>query len=348
MKKYFKIILFILTYLFFASCTKQNSDIPNTPGQGNVDTGTKPPATTPPDTSASGVNTPLPVGINYKVSPTITLNGAHDMVISGLAIQNPQGICIHLQNCYNIIIRNCKLGPSKQTGVEVYKCRNITIDSCYMFNISTGLYAEQSSSIQFKYNSVKNVQGPYPKGAMVQYDNVSGTGNRVLYNRCENISGASNPEDAISMYKSNGTADDPILITGNWIRGGGPSKNGGGIMTGDNGGSYIIANDNILVNPGNYGIGIAGGTNIQILNNKIYSSRTTVSNVGVYIWNQSNSGCSLNTISGNLVNWTSLLGEFNNSWNNGNCGAVTGWATNIWGAAITADILPQQLIPDIK
>jgi len=348
MKKYLKIILFILTYLVIASCTKHNDNNLITPTHGGVDTTPIIPTTTNPDTSTTGINTPLPLGINYTASPPIILNGAHDIIISGLAIQNPQGICIHLQNCYNIIIRNCKLGPSKQTGVELYKCRNITVDSCYMSSISTGLYAEQSSAIQFKYNSVKNVQGPYPKGAMVQYDNVNGAGNRILYNRCENISGASNPEDAISMYMSNGTADEPILIAGNWIRGGGPSKNGGGIMTGDNGGSYIIAKDNILVNPGNYGIGIAGGTNIQILNNKIFSSRTTVSNVGVYIWNQSKSGCSLNTISGNRVNWTSLLGEFNNSWNNGNCGTVTGWATNIWGAALTADILPQQLIPDIK
>ena len=346
MKKYLKIILFILTYLFFASCSKQSDDISN--NQSNVDTGTKTPPIVNPDTSTIGANTPFPTGIKYTTSSPITLNGAHDIVISGLSIQNPQGICIHLQNCYNIIIRNCKLGPSKQTGVELYKCRNITVDSCYMSTISTGLYAELSSSIQFKHNSVKNVQGPYPKGAMVQYANVSGGGNRVLFNRCENISGASNPEDAISMYKSNGTANDPILIAGNWIRGGGPSINGGGIMTGDNGGSYIIAKDNILVNPGNYGMGIAGGTNIQLLNNKIYSSKTAISNVGIYIWNQSNSGCSLNTISGNHVNWTSLLGEINNSWNNGNCGTVTGWATNIWGAVLSPDILPQQLVPDIK
>lgn len=346
MKKYLKIILFILTVCFGVSCAKHNDRISITPGHDNMEDGTKIPVNTNPDTSTTGVNTPLREGLNYTASPPISLNGAHDIIISGLAIQNAQGICIHLQNCYNIIIRNCKLGPAKQTGIEAYQCKNITVDSCYIFSVSTGLYAEQSSSVQFKFNSVKNVQGPYPKGAMVQYNNVSGIGNRVMFNRCENISGASNPEDAISMYKSKGTADDPILIAGNWIRGGGPSKNGGGILLGDNGGAYIIAKNNILVNPGNYGMAIAGGTNMQIINNKIYSSQTEISNVGIYIWNQSNSGCSLNTISGNQVTWTRFTGEANNNWDNGNCGTVAGWDTNIWDAVLNADILPLKIIPN--
>lgn len=336
---YLKISASILIYLLCAGCIKNNSNSPQAANQGSAS-----PAILSPDTTNLGSNTPI-ANVNYKASPSISLDGVHDIVITGLSIQNSQGICIHLQNCYNIIIRKCKLGPALETGVELYNCKNIIVDSCYMANISTGLYAEQSSSIQFNNNSVTNVQGPYPKGAMVQYNNVSGTGNRVLFNRCENITGVSHPEDAISMYMSHGTASDPILINGNWIRGGGPSQNGGGIMLGDQGGSYMVAENNILVNPGNYGMAISGGTNLQIINNKIYSAQTDVSNVGVYIWNQSNNGCSLNTISGNQVNWTRFTGEVNNSWDEGNCGTVTGWDTNIWGANINASIIPQQIIP---
>ncbi|MEO6849987.1 MAG: right-handed parallel beta-helix repeat-containing protein, partial [Mucilaginibacter sp.] len=282
--------------------------------------------------------------VNYKLSLPIILNGAHDMVINGLQIQNLIGACIYLTNCRNITISNCKLGPSPQKGIELYKCTNIIVDSCYIANTATGMYALESSSIQFNDNDVKNIQGPFPGGQMVQFDNVRGAGNRILSNKCENIAGASNPEDVISMYMSNGTAADPILIAGNWIRGGGPSKVGGGIMLGDNGGSYIAANKNILVNPGNYGIAIAGGNNLQITDNQIYSSATTVSNVGIYIWNQSSRGCSLNTISNNQVNWTSLTGETNNNWNSGNCGAVIGWNTNTWGASLNENILPAQII----
>lgn len=297
-------------------------------------------------TTTTVTDTPVTTIINnktYTVSNPIILQNAHDMVINGLEIKNPAGICIFLLNCYNITIKNCNLGPSLMTGVELHNCANIKVDSCVMSSISTGLYALNSSTIQFTNNEVENVQGPFPKGAMVQFDDVSGTGNRVLNNRCENISGQSNPEDVISMYKSNGTKADPIQITGNLIRGGGPSRTGGGIMLGDNGGSYMIAENNILVNPGNYGMAIAGGNNLQIINNTIYSSETSVSNVGIYIWNQSSGGCSLNTISGNQVNWRMFNGQSNNSWDNGNCGAVTGWSSNLWGANLNAGILPVQL-----
>ena len=332
MKRNFKIIIAVVLCVIFAACGKTNNLKPaNTLLVSTL------------DTTGLGSNTLLAVTA-YTVSPPIDLYGVHDTTITGLAIQNSQGICIHLQNCYNIVIKNCRLGPALQTGVELLNCKNIIVDNCYISNVSTGLYAELSSSIQFNNNTVKDVQGPYPKGAMVQYDNVTGTGNKVLFNRCENIAGESHPEDAINMYESHGTSSNPILIFGNWIRGGGPSTTGGGILIGDNGGSYIVAANNILVNPGNYGVAIAGGTDMALINNKVYSAETDVSNVGVYIWNQSSEGCSLNIISGNQVNWTRYTGEINNDYDNGNCGAVSGWSTNIWGANIDASILPQQLI----
>jgi hypothetical protein len=41
-------------------------------------------------------------------------------------------------------------------------------------------------------------------------------------------------------------------------------------MTGDSGGAYIVVKDNILVDPSQYGIAIAGGHHIQILDNKVF------------------------------------------------------------------------------
>ena len=115
-------------------------------------------------------------------------------------------------------------------------------------------------------------------------------------------------------------------------------------MLGDQGGAYMIAQDNILVNPGQYGIAIASGTNIQVLNNKIYSAQQLYSNVGLYIWNQYNTSCSLNTISGNQVSWKNSAGIENDSWNAGNCGPVSNWTTNICNAPIDASLLPAQII----
>jgi parallel beta-helix repeat protein len=279
----------------------------------------------------------------YPSSAPLILNNKHNVVIDGKLISHVPQACIQLINCSNIVIKNCTLTQSGGVGVYLFRCKNITVTQCFMERVSSGVYALESTGIAIVHNQVKNVLGPFPRGQMVQFDDVNGGGNRVSFNKCENILGASNPEDVISMYKSSGTATDPIQITGNLIRGGGPSKTGGGIMLGDNGGSYIIAKDNILVNPGQYGMAISGGTHIVITNNKIYSIKRPFTNVGLYIWKQSAVGCALNTISKNEVNWTNAAGETNHNWNQGNCGPVIGWETNIWGAKLTAAILPENL-----
>jgi hypothetical protein len=275
----------------------------------------------------------------YTSSKPITLNGVHDTVISNLDIVGGEADCIKLTNCYNITIKDCRLHSSKENGSDIINSRNITIINCYFENTVTGVYAYKSEGIKIIHNQFKNMQGPLPKGQMVQFNEVYGKGNRVNFNKCQNDSGAGNPEDAINMYKTNGTVNDPIQIIGNQIRGGGPSKTGGGIMLGDNGGSYMIVKDNILVDPGQYGIAIAGGTNIQIIRNEIFGRQQLFTNVGIYIWNQHTSGCALNTIANNKVNFTNSHGDANHGWNSGNCSKVTGWETNAWGAKIDEKIL---------
>ncbi|MGY3213758.1 right-handed parallel beta-helix repeat-containing protein [Mucilaginibacter sp. HD30] len=274
-----------------------------------------------------------------KKSTNLVFSDIHDKVISNISINNTIQPCLTFSNCRNIIIERCALTNSKDVAISLYRCRNISIKNCYMSNVSSGVYALESQSIRVINNTVQNVQGPYPRGQMVQFDNVSGAGNQVVNNRCENILGQSFAEDAISMYKSKGTRAEPILISGNLIKGGGPSITGGGIMLGDKGGEYIVARNNVLVNPGQYGMAISGGSNMQIINNKIYSKSQMFTNVGLYIWNQNELACQNNIISGNLVNWKNSKGKVNDGWNNGNCGPVKGWETNVWRADIDSTLI---------
>ena len=292
----------------------------------------------------------------YITSSPIRWNGISNQTITGLQItntldsisDNTSGHCIYLVNCSNIIIQNCKLGPSIREGVHLYNCTNITIINCSMSYNATGVYAQLSSGIKVNYNDVLNVQGPAPKGSMVQFDNVSGEGNSVSYNVGENIAGQSFPNDEISLYMSNGTATSPIEVVGNWIRGGGPSTVGGGIMTGDGGGSYITVQNNILVDPGNYGIAVASGTNINISNNKIYAKQQSFCNAGIYAWNQYATPCSSLTIQNNQINYTSSSGNLGTTWNGGNCGTITGWSTNVYTPSLSAAILPTKIIGKVK
>ncbi len=282
----------------------------------------------------------------YVVSNPIAYDGVSNTTISELEIANPNGNAIRLKNCHNITIERCKIGPSLGNGIDLLNCTNITILDCRMDNVATGVYAVNSETIKVNHIEVTNVNGPFPRGQLVQFNNVNGTGNLVNYNVVENPVGSSGQEDAINMYISNGTASDPIQIIGNWIRGGGPSNSGGGILLGDNGGSYCVVKDNILVDPGQYGIGVSSGTNIEVSNNKVFGSQQTYTNVGIYVWNQYNTSCGTITVQNNQVNWTNKDGVSNGGWNNGNCGTVTGWNTNDWSANIDATILPNDIVID--
>jgi hypothetical protein len=217
-----------------------------------------------------------------------------------------------------------------------------------MDSVSTAVYAVESTGIKVIYNDVKNVLGPFPRGQMVQFDAVYGGGNCIDYNVVENIYGQSHAEDAINLYKCNGISEDPIRVVGNWIRGGGPSKSGGGIMVGDKGGSYILVQENILVNPGQYGLTIASGHNIVVQNNKVFSKQLPWSNVGVTSFRQYEIDTYSNTIRNNEINFTDKNGRLNNTWKKGNMGIVIGWETNYYNPELNEQMLPEKIIGRCK
>ena len=280
----------------------------------------------------------------YKYSAPISLNGISNRTISNLEIQNPNGDCIRLINCSNITIQNCKLGASSGEGVAIYNSKNITVTNCSMESVRTGVLAVESKDIKVTYNDVKNVKGPFPRGQMVQFDDVNGSGNSISFNAFENLPGQSNPEDAISLFKSHGTPSDPIKVVGNWIRGGGPSISGGGIITGDYGGSYILVENNILVDPGQYGIAITSGHHITIKNNKIYAKKQPFTFWGLMSYIQYPIETHSNTISNNEVNFRNKDGVLKNLWDDGKGGVIIGWNTNFYNPDLTESILPSKII----
>ncbi|HVW14637.1 MAG TPA: right-handed parallel beta-helix repeat-containing protein [Mucilaginibacter sp.] len=170
---------------------------------------------------------------------------------------------------------------------------------------------------------------------------------------CENIQGQSNPEDGISIYKSNGLSTDPILVLGNQIRGGGPSTTGSGITIGDLGGSYVTVRNNTVVNSGYWGMQIAGGNHMTITGNTIYSAAFKWSHAGVGCANFSGLPAYNLTISYNRVKW--MCGDpADLKWYSPVPTSIekdgiysilpTGWSTNTFGASISATVLPSTMI----
>lgn len=279
-------------------------------------------------------------------SKGIRLTGAHDLVITGEDIIGRSVPCIALYDCYNIKIIHNKLSGSSQTGISLYNCYNISIQNNQFINVSTGVYAQnvRQGRIIVNNNQFLNMQGPYPRGQCVQFNNVNGPGNEIGYNKCENIAGKSNPEDVISLYKCNGTAISPIIVKGNRIRGGGPSKSGGGIMLGDSGGSYQIALNNILVDPGQYGIAISGGDRNAVIGNYIYGRSQWFTNVGLYVAGYNGATCTNSTVKLNRVNYFNSSRQANSSWIGPNASKPAGWETNTWDAHIDPVILRKTII----
>jgi hypothetical protein len=297
----------------------------------------------------SSVATAAAVSSMYTASGVINLTNQHDITISGKAIAGGNVPCITLTNCYNIHITNCKLYNSTDVGIHMYKSYNVTVDNSFFTNVASGVYAEQTNNggIVVNNNQFLNMVGPFPRGQFVQFNNVNGAGSAVTNNKGEDIAGQSHAEDAISMYQSNGTSSSPIMITGNWIRGGGPSSSGGGIMLGDEGGSYLTAQNNILVNPGEYGMAIAGGDHNSILNNTIYSVSQSFTNVGLYVNSINGYTVTNATVSGNKVLFYNNNNYANNCWLAPGTNKPSGWDTsNTWGASLSSSVLPGAIISD--
>jgi hypothetical protein len=176
----------------------------------------------------------------------------------------------------NVKVRNCTFERSSLLCLE---CSNPTVEQC-----------------TFR-NSVRHA---------VQFDKVNG-GGRVINNTFTEIVGGSNVSDIVNIYKSNGTRATPIRVSNNTISGGGPNSSGSGIMAGDNMGSWQIIDGNRLTDPGQVGIGVAGGSDITVSNNIINSAKHSYSNVACFVWGIPQRGSTVTrvTVTGNRARWIS-------------------------------------------
>lgn len=288
----------------------------------------------------------------YVSSAPISITGQTGGTITGKIIDLGGGatVGIKLTNCHNMTIRKVKVQNSTTDGIQLNNCSGIRIDSSEVFNVKRGINVLScTGGIDVEYNQMRDMQGPVPAGQFIQFNASTGAGNKFNNNLCLNETGT-HPEDAINCFMSSGTSSSPIEIAFNIVVGGGPSTNGGGIMLGDSGGSYENAHDNILVDPGQYGMSISGGDHISIVNNHVYARQQSFTNVGIYVWAQQGGSptpvtITNATVSGNQVNWTNSTGASNGNWLAPGESTPTGWSTNNWNASITSSIAPTPLFP---
>lgn len=269
---------------------------------------------------------PVPGKPDYMNLPIVgpqDFSGRSNLVFENKRIVNAPGVAFKLYNgANNIIIRNCFFdGAPSGILVELENARNITIENCLFAKGWSGVYSLGSSGIniincqflnmKIRRSSTGAFQG---LGNFIQFNSCSDM--QVLNCRGENFPEA-DPEDMISFYRSSNG-----LVKGNIFRGNPTSTwstSGGGFICGDNGGNNVVIDSNTVMNPGQYGLAIAGGTNMKIINNKIWSDKNPVSNNPLYAWAQGDQvGISSNaTVTGNRGKWIDKNGGINNGWDGG-------------------------------
>ena len=260
-------------------------------------------------------------------------------------LSRPASQPIRLSGCSNILIENRSF---QDTGADVEaihleNCHDVTIRGNDFARVAQAITAVNSTNIRVVWNRYEDILGPHERAGLhranfVQFDKVRG--GHIANNKGR----GGDTEDIVSLHESGGTAADPLYVEDNHFEGTDwSSKSGSGIALGDGGSSHTIARNNTLLNPGQVGIFIAGGTNNAILDNVVYGERRALSNVGIYVWNQSDSECSGHEVRGNRVQWLREDGNANPSWDPGGCGPIAGWDANDWNATLDPATLKVEL-----
>lgn len=308
--------------------------VPTTP----VPTDPTPTPTDPtPQPGVGGVPKPSD-SASYPASGPIVARAGQ--VIEKLRISSPTGNCILVPpGVTGVIVRDVEIGPcgsgtnQDANGVKVAPgAGDVAVLRSYIHDVSSCMYAEPTARhpLVFDRNYCTEIRGPdsrseASRGQMVQINGVTGPakGSRITCNVSDQTGPNHAVEDHINLFNSGGTADDPIEVAYNRLRGGHQRSNSGsGIMTGDGSlGGHLSIHDNVIVNVRNVGIGVAGGVDVRVFNNRIFMAMPAsgFTNQGMYVWSQGGGTCSGHSFKNNRVYVEGIGGE--GFWNGGNCGA---------------------------
>lgn len=252
---------------------------------------------------------------------------AKHVTIHNISFRNYVDNAINFRHGKNIVIDRVQItdtgsGDGNDNGaIRVAYVQGFTVTNSHFERVSAGILPTKlRGPVIIERNTALNIGRNF-----VQLDKVKGKQIRIRFNTMERNEnelrkGAEDVEDWISVFKTEGLPNDPAQISYNRARGHGTSQSGAFIILGDGGGKYLVAEGNVGVRPGQVGIGIAGGRNIRVNDNIMYSSDSLVSNVAYYSANFSDEHpCEYHTIQNNRSNWKTGLTQ-NNFWTDNACG----------------------------
>lgn len=145
------------------------------------------------------------------------------------------------------------------------------------------------------------------RGQFVQFNAVKGIpGARIRKSLVQNAPRLSHVEDVVNLYGSSGNSDsdriivEDLLIDGAYAFRPDGSYSGGGVMLGDGGGSNLESRRVIVLEASNYGLAVAGGSNIRHRDFLVLGRG--VLDDGTFLDRESDAGLYARPYSGPLVN----------------------------------------------
>jgi len=242
-------------------------------------------------------------------------------------------------------LRPAGVGKSVPHALNLGEVYNLDLQR-NLFDHTAGVYVNtfqgdsaKGETIKVLYNKNTNSDGRLSDGAggflktdrkivnFVMFNHVQAPGAEIAWNEDINTAYQSLVEDNINMYVSGGSLARPILIHDNYVQGAygiDPVNDkafyGGGILIGDGPteraeqSGHIRVYKNQVVGTANYGLGIVGGSDQQVYDNRVVSSGLLpdgrmlgYTNVGLMLWNYYKSTPDLffgNTIRDNVSTFT--------------------------------------------
>ncbi len=203
--------------------------------------------------------------------------------------------------------------------------KNITIQgNVVAYGESNIEFTGKADLITVRGNFLLNPRGPEPRGQNFQCwgkDRAHGCTNVILEGNyalaslnTKTYSYPEHQEDSINFGVS-----DEIIVRNNYISGG-HSHSGCGLIA-DDGANHVRFEENILLNTGQCGIGIADGTNHVVTGNRIYNSTPVIGggNTAIYAWKQYAAPCGPTIVSNNIADMVLPTGRHNPFWDGGGC-----------------------------
>lgn len=255
---------------------------------------------------------------------------AENVTLQGIEIRNYVDNGIYFDAGEKIIFKRIRItdtgsGTGELNGaIRLNDVSDIKISHSYFARVSSGILPTDClGPVLIDWNTGINIGRNF-----VQLGKCRGANIRIEYNTMERKGdylrpGGHDVEDWISIYRSHGTLNSPIQVRYNRARGHGHSKYGSFIMLGDGGGKHQVAEGNVGVTPGQVGIGIAGGEDITVNGNILYSDEWRDSNIALYSADYSEpEPCDDHVITNNRSLWYHRTGVQNNLWTDRDCNPV--------------------------